>query len=39
MYDCLNINSFLVQEKFLGLKEAHTNKLNYARSSINQLIF
>ena len=26
MYDCLTVNSFFVQEKFLGLKEARTFK-------------
>ena len=39
MQDYLIINSFFVQEKFLGLKEACTKKLNFARSSIIQLIF
>ena len=37
--DILTINSFFVQEKFLGLKEARTNILNSARSSIIRLIF
>ena len=37
--DILTINSFFVQEKFLGLKEARTNILNSARSSIARLIF
>ena len=37
--DILTINSFFVQEKFLGLNEACTNKLNSARISIIRLIF
>ena len=37
--DILTINSFFVQEKFLGLNEARTNKLNSARISIIRLIF
>ena len=39
MQDSLTINSFFVQEKVLGLKEAPTNILNSARSSITRLIF
>ena len=37
--DILTINSFFVQEKFLGLKEARTNILNSACSNITRLIF
>ena len=39
MKDCLTTNSFFVQEKLLGLKEARTNILNSARLSITRLIF